>query len=1404
VIRTTKAFDKPLSDAGVTFEGFEGIRIPSREAVREQLDDFLSYCLMAKKPAIRVILGEWGEGKTDAYRRYLLPKCKKQGDIALFVSASTLANSFRQHTVQELSGTTNLQAVRLLVALFNAAREEADQSGIPSLKEYKSAESFLSNTLSTLSRKEKRILVFVDEFEELLLHQDILKQIISGIKEIINGSPKDIDEGGKYAGCLHLVIAATPDAYYRLAVSEETALIFGGLGRRTGIINLPQIRKTEAMGFLHSLLLHAFDGALPDPPPLVNAGILETLVKISQGNPGTMVSLLTRMLNAARSDSKRMRIIDDEVLLDFLKNEHIFIYGGETPCIERETYARFVKILGEQSQPYTGKKIEELFRILAGELRPVSAGELSRRLQINENQVKNLINIINEELKSREGIEKAILKVSRLKEDRTATDIANAFREYITEEHDRKIVKMDNYVESLDEFNDKITFLEIQKGAILPTTCLPSDHSSVSVFFEGIGRDKSVEIGNMIGRRLTSNEDCYLASDEFLAQVYPTPVPRELEFLRNRDSRLRLWRDVTKNLADQYDHYMPQALIDILRRSGAVKFSEIRTTNTKHHFDEIEFRDFTFATLTVAVNGDVKSTDIEEISRWIKQNSPQALCCLLVFTGEITSEAEEKIADKELGKKGDNLLLTLRIHPTLAKRILSIYRAVTDFSEQESDQNLLTTVIGRVVSQEIDFASKLKEWLSEQKELGILVEPPRIESTSNLREFADCLKFFVNFMETQSEPREIFERNQKELLGFVRYNSRLGLIPDIELPKFERLITDLHENGFLKKGDRNKYSITEHPVELRILRILKKYTKLTQTEVEQQFISSKSKLLQDIFLPILEYKGRILRSGHHLELLNPRELYEQVEGEYNRFNRLLSAKNELKRFGFVYQWKKKGDHRFVSLSKFEAYVDGLHRRAKDQLGGREERVLQKLSLLKTLLRYFEEDIIPLFEKAAKQGKQVQEEANVSFAEFEEKIKEVAHNCDVWLKLKFSGEDVEEYKQSLVAFSAVGPLIKSKEDQMQSLVDSFKEEQSKRFYFNETEEQAWFFNPKLYQISARVDELKNVIERASWTLKDISDKFQQLDAKQVNVTNRMLAKPDSVCRTSSSIWNEMSLFSKDVTRGVEPQELKSTSLEDIKSHVDGNHKIITGALEELEKAVSGLSDLLGVEMSWVSRRDEGVALRDHCTLLFDTEESKVMVTQLTKEISISEKEYQDFSKAKRFADTSELLDTISTSKTQLTRVEKSLNLKVTAIEDGWRKFAADIVTVLDTLESALKIVGKKRKIDTVSLQKGISDLRAKIEKRSAKDLSLKFSRILKLKNEILEEFYEAVKSVLDRKEAKVLQAVVDRSEKGQKTWLREDELYDIANRMAISKTEMTAILRKLANSGLITIGVSVPY
>src|SRR5215471_15462007 len=296
-MRFTRPFRRLPPDAAIQFAGFESAKIPSRQEVFVKIREFLTYCTKyARSTAVRVILGEWGEGKSEAFVRYIKPHAESHQHIAISIDAKTISNSYKY-----VESLTPVPADQFLGALFYAVRSQDRSPTTPRPEGFVDLADWLSEFLNTITKANKhKIFIFIDEFEDLILDPDGLRKIVSGIKAVINGQYQPIAEGGAYQGSLFLFLSCTPDAYNNIRNDPEFAQVFGSYDRRLDIINLQPISRTEGLKFLWDILLYAYEQQLPNPLPISSMGVLSTLHTIAKGNIGALVSLATRLLTKAK------------------------------------------------------------------------------------------------------------------------------------------------------------------------------------------------------------------------------------------------------------------------------------------------------------------------------------------------------------------------------------------------------------------------------------------------------------------------------------------------------------------------------------------------------------------------------------------------------------------------------------------------------------------------------------------------------------------------------------------------------------------------------------------------------------------------------------------------------------------------------------------------------------------------------------------------------------------------------------------------------------------------------------------------------------------------------------------------------------------------------------------------
>lgn len=1399
--RSTKAIERVPSDAGVTFEGFEEVRIPSREVVRTKLEDFLRLGKSSQKPAVRILLGEWGEGKTDAFRRYLRPTLESQGDHALFVSASTLANVYTRPEVARLIQGTALSAVKFLVALFESVREESNDSGIPLADSFADPHNYLKDVLDKLveGKRRAKIFVFIDEFEELLTNPARLNEVISGIKETVNGGYKEIDEGGRFPGALHLIIAATPDSYYQLQIKPDASLVFGGLGRRSAVIDLPQVSRSEGTDFLYSLIRYSYKNELPPILPVQSEGILLALYRIAEGNPGNMVSLFTRAVSSCLIDKKTMSILDSETLLGYLEKETIFVRGGSSPCLETDTLGRYINRLSEQRSQTTGQECVRLLRLLLGEPCPFTPEDIQNRLGVVD--VSNLLNIINDTLRRKESVALSTLKVSTLKRGKNMEDVLQSFKEYVVAERDQKLIRIDNYVEKLENFRDRITYPRLVENKIEETIFLPTDAPSITSFFEGISQEKSIELSNMIRRHLCDDGQSYMASDQVLEQIYPASVPRELEFLENRELRMKLWRDTTKNLADYFDRGMPHDFIMLHEEAGVFSTEGIgqRIPKELAEIREVKFKDFDIATLFYAVNGDVDSSDIESLHRAIRSSSRHVHCIVLLFTGDKSSEAEEKIANKELGSEGDNLIVYVHIHPTLAKRLIAMSRAYSDYRDEINEETFILAA-RRTLEQDIDLPAKLDTWIINQITRGKAIGDLDLQEVSDPRRFADTLRFFINFMNDEDKLDSTFEKNKK-LLELVRYNSRIRLVPDIEYPQFTGIADDLVRNGFLEQKGL-KYRVKQHPVEKAVLKLLSKEARIDEEKLEDYFVCKSPRMLKDVLVPILEYKGQIAREKTFLMLPTKSEISANVTVLYSKLTEE-SDERRYQEYGYVFMTKERG-YRFVSIGNFKQFVDQLYESTFGGAGLPEETMLQRLSLLQKLLEYFDSEYLPLFDLARKEGEGQLSQARSACTTFFSDLEGARAESYKWFKIQIKNFIEESETKSLL--SELESLVAaSAEAILAQVTDAVKAEPASKeaFSFGKDETEAPYWNPKLFLIARQAKRIIDFTSATTLILNQVTETFNSLNDAQQKIVRKLSSKliPEQA-RVSTHYLALVRALAKDLFSNVQPMTREAAHVREVLEDVRRSKNPIDEELQRLGNCEQWLDELSGTEKGFLASIEEAQSIESAALERLDLPGYVESASEFSEKLRETRNGYDALLGQDSPSDSEEAVKKIRAARAQLDNLSRGIQGAGPDVNAAWTEYREEISGYLSSTRKILGLLTNRYALEIDDVTASISSLELLIAPEDLAGLTVKLSELEGMRQKIGSKIYSQLGSTIGEREFKVLELIISNTKSGDKPWLSLGELTDACVRvLGIDRSALNQALERLTKEELIRSGVS---
>lgn len=1123
-METTTKFKRFPPISGVTFSGNEKTAIKSRLAIEEEIKDSINYCKKETEGvAARFILGDWGEGKTDTYERIIEPVITNSGDYLFFLSASRLANSYDNETMMNFAKFLLANPDRLLIHLFNVIKADFKYKDlIPEMKE--NPKSFLSRTLDELfENNDKKIFIFIDEFEELLLTPKTLKKVVSGIKESINGDfeVESLGKEGKYKDRLHFFLSCTPDAYYKIQVNYD--FIMPGFDRRVGKIRLTQITREEGLKFLMDLINYSYtslDGdypILPNNLPIANISVFNTLLRVSQRNMGNLTSLFTEIFKSLVMNDQ-IEILNYSNLLDQLKKHEITAYGGQTPCIDNN-YGRIIKYLEESSLAGDKGSCKEIFKLIIGELRPNSLNHLSEIISKDNFVVKNLINNINEEIKENDKIESAIVKVAPLSETKSLDDLLKilSYEQYIKDNKTFYIPKI-KFSEPVEDFKEKIIYYELDdKYELIPKVYLPIDKEDIKAFFEGLIDDdeEATRLSNIF-KELVEDETAYLANESLLNLIYPTPIPPDTAYLTNEEEKLKLWRYLSHNLNEEYEKNILEAFCLFIEESKIFEINNqinsrlqliVPETNTKIN------------TRILLVNGDVEPHHINDASE-ILSNELATNLVLILHNGEFTEKAYDELSAQKLGQNDNYQVMGIQLHHSLAKKLLFGYNAIQKFDDF-IDMDLFEGVCQEKI-EELNLKAKINDWIDYQIEKGLVINQIKLKNARDPKTFADGLKLYLNYNGSHA-PDEIHNINMNGVLLFKRYGGKGFISSDFEDGPSEitKVSLDLSNNGFLIEDD-GKYSVTTNPVEDRIYEFVENAGgKLSLRDLKSYFINRdrNERAFQDVFINILDYKGMIKQTGPKndmmIEINNVDWALENLGKLYGEYKNNVED-DEFRRFGHYYI-KKQRASKLIVFEEFDDFITTTYNEAESS------HDLLKINICTKILNHFNKNFLLAIQEASEAAPKIIQHINQVKSDLDESIDNVINKSVLLLKYNFKRNDIVEYRGLLEDCDDLNNLYLKNfsKDEILTEIDNietklkrkYPDEYDKKmleiFGFNKENNTPPYFNIKIYLITEKIEKISEKASEIKKNLDRLGTKFEEIETRQNELEDRLKKTKKSV-------------------------------------------------------------------------------------------------------------------------------------------------------------------------------------------------------------------------------------------------------------------------------------------------------
>lgn len=1310
----TKKYDRLPSISGTPFSGFEDIGIESREIVEDRIINFIQYCKNeAEAVSARFILGEWGEGKTDSYNRLIKPEIEKNDDYIFFVSASRLSNSYGNESIMNFTKFDLREDARLFVHLFNSIKSglDDDDDRIPEFTKYRNPKSFLSHTLEDLleGSKDKKIYIFIDEFEELLSKTRILSKVISGLKEAINGEYKPLSKGGEFEGRLHFFIACTPEAYYKIQVHDDTKGVMGGFDRRINKIALPEITKQEGIEYLYALLNYSYNKNLPTPLPISDIALFNTILRVCHGNLGVLTSLFTDIfINLPCGDENdKIEVLNYQNLITFLKSTKINVFGAQTPCIETDNYNKISKNLKEQSTSKLGETSLNIFNLLLGNLKPFKIDEICEKVEAEEFEVNDAISVINKELSDKEKIENSIIKLYPLKSKLTVNDLENELMKtgYIRPSEEKKLfyVPRSGYEEPFEKFIDRITFFNISNDNQLVSSIYLPRGPSISSFFnyEIDGFEDNIDL---VFNRISKDEKYFISSDSLLNHIYPTPVPPELIYFTDKIEKLKLWRFISTNLKDQYEKNILNAFIKLLKDSKDFeielgrfkKIQDAQVMEIRHNRSNTKIK-----TLFYIVNGDVKTNHLNELNNILFENLDIHMAFLL-HNGDISEDAIEILTNEDLSEL--DRLVEIPLHASLTKKILFGYNSDLNKKYQKFiDLDVYHGICEKLVNEDLNLHNKIEKWIEIQKANGLVIDELPIESTNNIKEFGDGLKFYLNY-DGAFTPDEIHDKNINGILRYKKYSAKGFVAADLEDSpnKFKEITNDLIKNGFLI-DDNGLISIKQNPVSNRIIEILKRKESIGLSDLKSCFIikDRKGKTFDSVFINILLYRGLITKSKLKNPILKIQGKNDAISGLKEKFANYKESLNNtaIKPDAHFYE-RKKYSGKLIMLDEFDDFLQEKYSEAIST--DNEEKALLKINICKKLIDQFNDNFKKTIESSSEKQENLIEDLNNKKHELDEIFEKILFNSRRWLKMDFKEDNIFEYgilRKELDNVLRISNKIYSKEE----LENEIKEFEKKYYNKYNTKQEARdkmyeifdfhksyttypYFNFKFYLMKENNDKIKEKIFEIKNEFERILNKFDEIDTRNEEVQSELNEIENIGLKTKIAIH----LFKK---------------LKKALSYLDGEIKTINYELE--------VADLVDKAEKRIKDIREKIKLIDESTSMIKNLNQHE--TKFLSKIKDYESDYENMSlkcDIDRFdSDVKRFNDKLEENKIKYDNMDMELFLKEnaensgrtldswlndvhniqTAIEFQWDDFTEDIVKTIADLERIINILVNKENL-----------------------------------------------------------------------------------------------------------------
>ena len=964
----------------------EYIRLKTREPAIEGVLNFLKGVRKAQEVEILFIKAEWGEGKTSIYEGLLKREDIMQRDIAAKVETITLLSWLEKIREGKLFDDTENKGIQLFGAILLALSDHLGDVEILKgvahriknlMKKYERfTEMFIQEALRAIFAslpKESRLIIFIDEFEDIIDRADLQDDVIIGLVQIKNGSPTIISTDGEFAGRVHFIIAVTPAAY--VAIASRHGAQIGRLLRRKDVVELCRVNRLDAYNFILGALDYCFNGK-PSRLPLSSAGLMNTIWLASMGNLGAMAQIINRLLSGAMRAAEEglMKVIDHADFVKYLRGYEIGVYGGELEVLSSELMIKVDKAVEESPAVYRKEELRDLAYRLIADTAPIPLPTIYRKY--GDDIYSGTLDILSKAL----GLDRnaLLLHFRRIKMD------GERFREIV-----RNIIE--SYCEELSTETVKSLTEKLLDALRFPTYEEGCLQERFFIFYEKLTRlrddpltkheyEQAVEylmmfcpeLGDGVGRldiilsqiyekvrNALSDEIYVMLSPMAFNMLFPSPTLMFLDFIEDAAERLKVWLETRQKLGE-FEEEFRLGIIELLETSSGFRVERLGRDRYLLSITDPTGREIKLRVLILTMLNPT-SVSKRELEEKIEEDANVPL--ILVFhwgdLGDIRGVLDLAMIAEEDTYVRDYLIFPLImvwaqqvVGYVLAKKIGLRIR-----SERWKEK------ASRLLKQ-IAFERMLMNWLKKADKRGFVLTVRALKHV-RLADLSKAIRPFIYFCSSDGTATisDIFRASMDVDKKFRIFGKSFGVNP-LDVTSEDALrnhAADLNAFGLLEYDlAQDRVRLIDSPVERRIRVIIRHGLAYNEETLKAFFVDYGGDIRP--YLEVMDEKGLVkLRKRRNIvESITMPDLHQA--GEYiDRLREKLSnleRRSDILRYG-LFITKKERDCRVIDIKECLTHIrqllkelDDLHEQV--QLGKDVSLIFRaRMKLTNTLINYVE-------------------------------------------------------------------------------------------------------------------------------------------------------------------------------------------------------------------------------------------------------------------------------------------------------------------------------------------------------------------------------------------------------------------------------------------------------------------